>query len=214
MALMKSSKIPKDAVILDEMEAAGYIWNMIADWEPLSDIWALRYGAVALGAVSSLSGLLINKHYRWRFKLGNYGYLSSTIPIVVMPGLLTLLFHKQLVTTNMLLMKNNACPICHEIKSGVLQLGFGIGYPMLLAPTSALMFANRYATYRVPHLTEGVKVMFKFLRVHTKSLTGTLAYIAALQLAASAVVTYFEMRNNITLRNKLAEIERKLESGL
>ncbi|CAH2236706.1 uncharacterized protein LOC120627751 [Pararge aegeria] len=214
MALRKSSEIPKDAVVLNEIEATGYIWEIVNQWESPSDIWALRYGAVALGAVSSLTGLLINKHYRWRLKLGTYGYLASAVPIVVMPGILTLLFHKQAITTNMLLMKHETCPICHEVKSAALQLAFGIAYPMVLAPTSALMFANRYSTYRVPHLGAGPKEMFKFLRGHTKSFTGTLAYIAILQLAASAVVTYFEMRHNIKLRNKLAEMERKLDDEL
>ncbi|XP_023940581.2 uncharacterized protein LOC112047639 [Bicyclus anynana] len=214
MALMKSGEIPKDAVVLNELDATLYIWNIVSDWDSLSDIWALKYGPVALGAVNSFTGLLINKHYRWRFKLGPYGQMSSTIPIVVLPGLLTLLFHKQLVSTNILLMKNEACPICHEVRSSAVQLGFGLAYPMVLGPTSALMFANRYSSFRVPHLREGPMVMFKFLRSHTKPFTGTLTYLVALQMAASAIVTYYEMRNNITLKHKLIEIEKKMDSSL
>lgn len=45
----------------------------------------------------------------------------------------------QLITTDMLLMKNNACPVCYEIKSSIIQIGMGIGYPMVLGPTSALL---------------------------------------------------------------------------
>lgn len=37
MALMKSSNIPKDAVILDETEAIGYIWDVISKWDPWTD---------------------------------------------------------------------------------------------------------------------------------------------------------------------------------
>lgn len=56
--------------------------------------WALRYGPIVLGAINSISGIMINRHYRWRFKLGSYGHFSSGIPIAVMPGLLTIVFHK------------------------------------------------------------------------------------------------------------------------
>lgn len=71
-------------------------------------------------------------------------------------------------------------------------------------------FANRYSTYRVPDLQEGPKVLFKFLRGHTKPFTGTLTYMVALQLAASSILTYFEMKNNITVKQKIAEIEKNL----
>lgn len=41
MALMKSSQIPKDAVILDEGEATSYIWKTVMNWESLSDTYDL-----------------------------------------------------------------------------------------------------------------------------------------------------------------------------
>ncbi|CAH0714137.1 unnamed protein product, partial [Brenthis ino] len=211
MALMKSSNIPKDAVILDETEAIGYIWDVISKWDPWTDTWALRHGPVVLGAMSSISSLLINKHYRFKFKLGNFGYVASSFPLAVMPGILTLLFHKYLVSTDIVLLKSN-CPICYEIKSAGIQMLFGIGYPMVLAPTSALMFANRYATFRVPHLKEGPKVMFQFMRKHTRSFTGTLGFIVLAQLTASAAITYFEIRNNIVIRHKMMELEKSLEN--
>lgn len=37
MALMKSKDIPEDAVTLDEMEATEYVWNIVSDWESISD---------------------------------------------------------------------------------------------------------------------------------------------------------------------------------
>lgn len=62
--------------------------------------WALRFGPTVLGAISAVSGLLINRHYRWKLRLGSYGYFASTIPIAVMPGLLTTAFHKQVSVIN------------------------------------------------------------------------------------------------------------------
>ncbi|CAG9578131.1 unnamed protein product [Danaus chrysippus] len=171
MAFVKSGKLPKDAVQIDEAEAATYMWDIVTKWKNTSDTWALRFGAIALGTVSSITGIVINRHYRWKFKLGDYAFFSSAIPIVVMPGILTIVFHKY--------------------------------------------FANRYSTYRIPPLTDGPKVMFNFLRKHTtKSLTGPLAYLAVLQLAASATVTYYEMKNNLSLKRKLRAIEKKLDEDL
>ncbi|XP_045447614.1 uncharacterized protein LOC123655916 [Melitaea cinxia] len=211
MALMKGSQIPKDAVVLNEIEATGYIWDVISKWDSLKETWALRYGPMVLGAINSISGIMINRHYRWRFKLGSYGHFSSGIPLVVMPGLLTIAFHKHIIGTDMLLMKSDLCPICYEVKSTALQMSLGLLYPMILAPTSALMLANRYSTYRVPHLFEGPKVMLGFLKKHTKSFTGTLSYIALIQMAASAFITYFEMKNTLSLRHKMLEMEKEYE---
>ncbi|CAH2075955.1 unnamed protein product, partial [Iphiclides podalirius] len=210
MALMKSSQIPKDAVVLTEVEAVTYIWEVVDEWNSSSDTWALRYAPAILGAINALSGVLVNTHYRRRLKLGNYGYFSSVIPISVIPGVLTALFHRHTVSTNMLLMKNDGCPLCYETRSGLVQVALGTLYPMVLGPTGALLFANRYLTYRVPDLQEGPKVLFNFLKGHTKPFTGSLAYMVPLQLAASSILTYFEMRNNITLKRKLAEIEQNI----
>lgn len=44
----------------------------------------------------------------------------------------------QLVSTDIVLLKSN-CVVCTELMSTGVQLLFGLGYPMVLAPTSALM---------------------------------------------------------------------------
>lgn len=67
--------------------------------------------------------------------------------------------------------------------------------------------ANKYNTCRVPDLREGLKVMFQFVWKLTKPLTGTLTTISIIQVAASSIITYFEMKNNINFRNKLIETE-------
>lgn len=49
------------------------------------------------------------------------------------------LFCLQLVSTNMLLGKIESCPICYEVRSGLMQVAIGTLYPMVLGPTAALM---------------------------------------------------------------------------
>lgn len=79
---------------------------------------------------------------------------------------------------------------------------------------SILQFAHRYGTARIPDLMEGPKVIFKFVRKMTRPFTGTLTFLTVLQVVASSVVTYFEMKNNITLKRKVIEIENQLEADL
>ncbi|KAI8422176.1 hypothetical protein MSG28_006084 [Choristoneura fumiferana] len=210
MALKQSREVPKDAVVLDEIEATNYVWEVVSNWDSLSDTWALRYAPMVLGGVSAISGIIINDHYRKKLKLGNFGFFSSVIPISIMPGLMTALFHRHTISTNMLLMKNEGCPVCYEIRSAVIQWGFGVAYPMVLGPTSALMFASRYSTYRVPNLAEGPKVVFGFLSKLTKPLHTTLVYMGAFQLVLSSVLTYFEMKNHISMSRKIEAIESKV----
>ncbi|XP_014364855.2 uncharacterized protein LOC106715959 [Papilio machaon] len=216
MALIKSKDIPEDAVVLTEIEATTYIWDIVSNWKTFSDTWALRYSPAILGAINGVCGLLINNHFRHKLKLGTYGYFASVIPITVMPGVLTALFHRHIISTDMLLMKLDACPICYEVRSGVTQVALGTAYPLLLAPTCALMLASRYGTYRVPDLIEGPKAIFNFLRIKTRPFNATLTYMIAIQMIASSILTYYEMRNTFTLKRKLMEIEKKVmeENGM
>lgn len=52
--------------------------------------------------------------------------------------------------------------------------------------------------------------MFKFLRKLTKPLSGTITTLSLIQVAASSIITYYELKNNIAFRNKLVNLERKL----
>ncbi|XP_026732778.1 uncharacterized protein LOC113497427 [Trichoplusia ni] len=210
MALQKSKTIPKDAVELDELQATEYVWNLVSDWESLSDTWALRSASFVLGGLNALCGIMINSHYRNKLKLGSYGFFASALPITIMPGILTAMFHRHLVSTELLLMKNEACPMCYEIRSGAVQLSMGLAYPLILAPASSLMLAQRYSTYRVPDLRLGPRTIFQFVRKLTRPYNNTLTVMAVAQLVTSSVLTYYEMRNNITLRIKMMDIEAKL----
>lgn len=37
MALMKAKDVPKDAVVMDEVEASTYAWELVGNWGSLSD---------------------------------------------------------------------------------------------------------------------------------------------------------------------------------
>jgi len=57
--------------------------------------WPFRYGFGILGACSALSGLYINSYFRNRLRLHSYGRVSSYLPLVVLPSIMSALFHHQ-----------------------------------------------------------------------------------------------------------------------
>lgn len=56
--------------------------------------WSLKYGAGFLGALSGITGVFINHHYRGRLRLGSFGQFSTYLPIVALPAIVTTLYHK------------------------------------------------------------------------------------------------------------------------
>lgn len=98
-----------------------------------------------------MSSIYINSHYRGKLKLGTYGRLSSYIPAVILPALMTTFFHKFYVVPEVVL-NTRQCPVCVQTKAGLLQAGFSTAYPMLLAPMSAFMvFCRRLPQIQVSH---------------------------------------------------------------
>jgi ABC-type sugar transport system permease subunit len=48
-----------------------------------------------LAAGGGLSGIYINRHYRTKLKLGNFARISTYIPIVALPAMVSAVFHHQ-----------------------------------------------------------------------------------------------------------------------
>jgi hypothetical protein len=61
----------------------------------LSCRWPFHYGNGIIGACSALSGIYINSYFRSRLRLHTYGRLSSYLPVVALPAMMSALFHQQ-----------------------------------------------------------------------------------------------------------------------
>jgi transmembrane protein 126A len=48
-----------------------------------------------LAGVAALSGIYVNSHYRKQMHLRNLARISTYIPIVALPGIMSALFHNQ-----------------------------------------------------------------------------------------------------------------------
>uniref|UniRef100_A0A336M2D9 CSON010753 protein n=1 Tax=Culicoides sonorensis TaxID=179676 RepID=A0A336M2D9_CULSO len=103
MALVKTFKedeIPKGAAILSKKEALEYQIKLIDNWPSKSEVWPLKYSSTMLGITSTISSIYVNNHFRRKLKLMNFNKFSSYLPNVVLPAIMTTLFHANLATRN------------------------------------------------------------------------------------------------------------------
>lgn len=74
--------------------------------------------------------------------------------------------------------------------------------------------ANRYNTARIPSIVTHPKELFNFWRKITRSLHGTVFYLTVVQLMASSIMTYFELKSSLVISKAISEIERRIDSEL
>ncbi|XP_037028007.1 uncharacterized protein LOC119068502 [Bradysia coprophila] len=194
MVLLHSNKlenIPKDAVIFTEDEALKYQWDEISNHDSLSKTWSLQYGAGVLGVLSGLTGVYINHHYRGRLRLGSFGAFSTYLPIVVLPTLVTTAFHKVFVQSDIILRKTK-CPVCLQVQAAATQVALGIGYPSILAPIAAYMFATRHFTYRLPPISK-YKELFATYKKMTRPLSTALSISLGIHVLIAMALTQKEI---------------------
>lgn len=98
----------------------------------------MRYGPGILGALGAVTGVFVNNHYRTRLRLGKFGYVSSYVPIVVLPAIMASLFHRAFIQSQILLPKEE-CALCLQLRAAAIQGFFGTVYPGLLAPLASYM---------------------------------------------------------------------------
>lgn len=99
---------------------------------------SINYGPGVLGALGAVAGMYVNEHYRNRLRLGKFGYIGSTIPIVLLPAIMTTLYNRTFIQPRILL-QSDQCPLCLQIKAAAVQCLLGTGYPALLAPLASYM---------------------------------------------------------------------------
>ncbi|KAG4067049.1 hypothetical protein HA402_000040 [Bradysia odoriphaga] len=194
MVLLHSNKlenIPKDAVLFNENDALKYQWDEIANHNSLRKTWSLKYGAGFLGALSGLTGVYINHHYRGRLRLGSFGAFSTYLPIVVLPTLVATTFHKVFIQSDIVLRKVK-CPVCLQVRAAATQVAFGIGYPTILAPIAAYMFAVRHFTYRLPPINK-YKELFAVYKKMTKPLSMALSIAMCAHVLIAMALTQKEI---------------------
>lgn len=103
MTLFKENndgKIPANAKIITKQEILSVYQKIFQTWNPKSEIRAITNGPVALGVSSALTGMYINNYFRRKLRLGLFGQFSSYLPIVIIPTIVTSMFHQMVCSVS------------------------------------------------------------------------------------------------------------------
>lgn len=163
-----------------------------------------------LGGLTAATGAYINNYYRHKLKLGNWGKLSTYLPIVVIPTIVSMIAHKGGVTKDVIL-KPNTCSTCLEIRASFIQSGFGVVYPTIMAPLAAFMFATRHFTYRLPEITEKPMEVLQLWRKLTKPIVPTITALICFHGICAILITHKELAHFHKLQLKLNDVPLQLE---
>nr|CAD7200747.1 unnamed protein product [Timema douglasi] len=171
----KTGDIPTDAILLDEEGAIKYQWKTIWGWKPRIDVWPFVHGFSILAGASGLAGMYINSHYRSKLKLLNYGRMSTYLPNVVLPAIMSTVVH-------------------HQGTGEITELSMNVRWGPFLN-----YFASHYATYRMPSLVHEPRAILALWKKFTRPIQSKLFTILMLQAVVAMSITYFEFESKSLL---------------
>ncbi|XP_063863666.1 uncharacterized protein LOC135102393 isoform X2 [Scylla paramamosain] len=183
--------------------------DLIMTWKPASDVFALKHFMFASAFLSTGSATYINAYYRKVVKLRNQAFMSSLLPVIIAPSLLGGMLHHQFVHRPLIL-ETFKCPVCVELRGGMVQLFCGFVYPLMLAPLAAMQFAARLFTYPVPDAKKPLLLLMEIHKI-TKPILPKFYILAALQFIGGMAWTHWELHNLYTVLGKLGKMEEALE---
>uniref|UniRef100_A0A1B0DAZ8 Uncharacterized protein n=1 Tax=Phlebotomus papatasi TaxID=29031 RepID=A0A1B0DAZ8_PHLPP len=185
-------------------------YDIISKWKNDSETWFLTKGPPILGILGAVSGIYIHNHYRKKLKLGNFGRATSYLPIVVLPALVAPVVHKVAIQTALLL-SNYKCPVCLQVRGGLLQTAVAGIYPAMLAPLACFMYANRHFTYRIPSITQQPREILTLWAKLTRPIAGPLIGIFLANYFAAMYLTNREIQDFHLIMVKLDKSTSLLE---
>ncbi|XP_074529563.1 transmembrane protein 126A [Halichoeres trimaculatus] len=153
------SEEPQKAGVSGKALTRATISNMLmANFENLPDIEKkiYTYGPAYLGGNGALAGLISNSLFRRALNI-RQAFISSALPMAVLPFLTTLALYNAAVSTP-LLQGNLNCPTCATIRGALVGVvGAGL-YPIMLAAPMNLGLASLYSTSPLPE--KGARIRF------------------------------------------------------
>ncbi|XP_050719338.1 transmembrane protein 126A-like [Eriocheir sinensis] len=206
---MNKHKEHEEVLREDDNSIVSESLDMVMNWKPVSDVFALKNFMYASAFTNGGSAVYINAHFRKVLKLKNHAFMASLIPVVLTPALVGGLLHHQFVQRPMLL-QTFKCPVCIEMRGGLVQFFSGIVYPMMLAPLAGFQFAARLYTYPVPDARKPLSVVKEIAKI-TRPFLSKLYILAGINIIAGVAWTHWEFHNLYTVAAKMAQMEEELK---
>jgi len=201
----KRSDVPQDCKSISKRDVELAFVNCVSEWDDWTEVKFLRHGGDALGAVGGATGFYFNRYYRQKLKLGNYGFLSTYLPIIVLPAFMTVAYHKTFIVPEVYSWHPTKCLTCLQAKAAGFQAFLGTIQPAILAPLSSFMFATRHFTYRIPYPFSKPKEFIRFYIKLTRPLVSAMAIACGLHFITASAITYLELQEFMELQQIILE---------
>lgn len=109
-------EIPEGAIRIPEEKVVQLYSNLVEEWQPKSDVWALAYGPEGLGVLAAMSGFHVNWYFRRALSLKRVGFFSTYLPNTVFPMLIVNAIHP-IVTIHFAHIPIEPIPLSHPLTS-------------------------------------------------------------------------------------------------
>lgn len=187
---------PRDAVRIPRIDASEHVFDSICDLGVLKSL-PYRGGFAALAMFSGVTSIFTVGRIRKFFKVGRYGFITTTIPAVYIPMMGAYIGVKTLIAPPILL-QEKICPTCLQVKSMALQLGTGILYPFACSFIITYQLASNLGTYQAPPLkliTQSPvrKEMFDIFKKATSKVATPLVTLSILHCALACGILSLQM---------------------
>lgn len=207
--LKNYGEAPKDSVIIPRTEAANLVWDSVCDlgfWKSLP----YKGGYAALAFCTGLSSMMITGKLRKFFKVGKYGYFSTVIPAAYVPVIANFLLHKVSVAPPILL-QENICPTCLQVRSMGIQLATGIVFPFTSSYFITYMTATHLGTVVAPQikllrLSSARAEMIDVFKKSTRKLVSPIIMYSIMHCTVACAIVMLQM---YMMDGTMQDVEKK-----
>lgn len=93
ISIADTDKLPEGARTISVNQVEVFYSKLVERWKPKSEIWALAFGANALGVLAAASGFHVNWHFRRILLLKKHGFFSTYLPNTIIPLVAVSAYH-------------------------------------------------------------------------------------------------------------------------
>ncbi|XP_011343139.2 uncharacterized protein LOC105282666 isoform X2 [Ooceraea biroi] len=157
--------------------------------------WSLEYGRNILAGVAAFTGLYINRKFRAKIKLRDFGHLPTALGLFMTPTATVYLLQTEFVL-HKLLAYEVSCPVCLESKSAAMQIFGGMFLALLGAPLANFSIAAGSGRFSVP-LRNDFRGMLKITRSAYQPLLPKLAILFTVNALLAGFITHSQVESFI-----------------